>query len=179
MLPAPAHPLATSADREWLRQVLGREPQASLRIVHRCGCGHPQVIQTYPLLGEGPEREPFPTLFWLTCRELLRRVGELERSGAIRRLEARLAHPAARAALEEDHRRYARERWQSLSPADRRFARSRGFLRVLRDSGVGGSLRDGLKCLHGHVAHHLARGSTVGRWVEELVPLTTCPPVHP
>jgi hypothetical protein len=168
---------ASAEDRNWLREVLGREPHPLLWIVRRCRAGHPQVVQTYPLVTVGVEREPFPTLFWLTCARLRRRVAELERQGVILRLEARLAQPREQAALAADHRRYARERWGSLTPADRRFARSRGFLRALRDSGIGGTLHPGIKCLHGHVAHHLARGSTVGRWVEDLVALEDCPSV--
>ena len=42
--------------------------------------------------------EPFPTTFWLSCRVLVRAVGELESSGGIAALEAELAAAAGAAA---------------------------------------------------------------------------------
>jgi exopolyphosphatase / guanosine-5'-triphosphate,3'-diphosphate pyrophosphatase len=119
-------------------------------VIARCAAGHPLVIRNRPL---DPEGHPFPTLYWLTCPEAVRRVSRLESQGWIRRLEQEAElDPDVRAALERAHRGYAAERGRLVAGAE-------------AWGGVGGTAR-GLKCLHAHYAHHLAGGrDPVGAWV--------------
>src|SRR5690606_6142387 len=65
----------TEADREIVRQQLGRPPRAMRAIAARCPSGHPAVVQTSPRLEDGT---PFPTLYYLTCPRLCSLVGRLE-----------------------------------------------------------------------------------------------------
>lgn len=96
--------------------------------------------------------QPFPTTLWLSCRALVRAVGELESSGGIAALEAELA---ARPGLRESRRR-----------ADARVVALRAALdsggpradagAALTTSLEGGASAAPLKCLHAHAAVALA-----------------------
>lgn len=121
-------------------------------MVGRCGPGHPLVIRNRPLDAEG---HPFPTLYWLTCPEAVKRVSRLESEGWIKRLEAEAeVDPDLRAGLRRAHQSYAAERGR-LHPGAEAWG------------GVAGTAQ-GLKCLHAHYAHHLAGGEdVVGAWVAE------------
>jgi hypothetical protein len=109
------------------------------------------VIRNAPLLDDGT---PMPTLYWLVDPEIRRAVSTLEAAGGVRAAAADV-DPGALALA---HARYAAERDAAL-PAGHRGPRPSG--------GVGGT-RQGIKCLHAHLAWHLAGGDDpVGRWVVE------------
>jgi exopolyphosphatase/guanosine-5'-triphosphate,3'-diphosphate pyrophosphatase len=127
--------------------------------VARCTGGHPLVIRNAPL---DATRSPFPTTYWLTCPDAVRAVSSLESEGWVARLNERYdADPTFRASVDRAHEAYARDR--ALDHAQ-----------ALGWGGVGGTRR-GLKCLHAHLAHHVAGGDDpAGAWVAERVL-----PVHP
>lgn len=155
---------------------LGHEPRGLLEIERRCRWGYPQVVKVYPLLRVSCA--PFPTLFWLTCPALVEQLSRLEEHGYIKELEQALAgDERLRQEYQEDHRRYLAERWAALSGEDKALVEERGLTAALRGRGIGGlSDWDKVKCLHLHYAHHLARGSALGRWVESHFQLEECPP---
>ncbi len=141
----------TERDVEVLTQLLGRVPRAGFEVVVRNAQGDPVVIRNAPLLDDGT---PMPTRYWLVDPDLSLRVARLESSGGVRAAEAAVDPEA----LGSAHARYARERDAALAP-DHVGPRPSG--------GVGGTGR-GVKCLHAHLAYHLAGGDDpVGRWVEE------------
>lgn len=147
-MPAPRH------DVDALRALLGREPRAEFDVVVRGAGGRPAVIRNAPLLDDGT---PMPTRYWLVDPDLSAAVSRLESAGGVRRAEAAVDPEA----LADAHARYAAARDASL-PAGHRGPRPHG--------GVGGT-RTGVKCLHAHLAHHLAGGDDpVGRWVEAHLP---------
>jgi len=162
-------------DFEVLQHHLGRVPRGVLSVETRCPAGHPQVIKVYPLLRTKGRLEPFPTLFWLTCPNLIKQLSALEHRGWIARLEQRLQDDdALRAAYHLDHGRYRDERWQTLSEPDRALLLAKGWEGL--DRGIGGIADwDHIKCLHLHYAHHAARTSVVGRWLEERFQFAPCP----
>jgi hypothetical protein len=134
-----------------LTRLLGRPPRAGFEVVVRNASGDPAVIRNAPLLDDGT---PMPTRYWLVDPDLSLRVARLESAGGVRAAEAALSPDDVRAA----HERYARERDAALA-SDHVGPRPSG--------GVGGTGR-GVKCLHAHLAYHLAGGDDpVGRWVEE------------
>lgn len=107
----------------------------------RCACGLPQVIATHPRLEDG---EPFPTLWWLTCRAMSAAVSRLESEGWMEEVNRRLASDAIfRRELERSTSRYTevRDRLEALG---------------VEDHPGGGPGR--VKCLHAHTAHQLATG---------------------
>ncbi len=143
----------TPADRERVRELLGREPQGSYSIAARDPNGDPRVLENAPFLDDGT---PMPTLFWLVGPDDIRRIGRLEAAGGV---------DAAAADVDPDelaraHARYAAQR-DALIPRDHVGPRPSG--------GVGGT-RAGVTCLHAHWAWHLAGGDDpVGRWIAERI----------
>lgn len=135
-------------DRLRLTVLLGRPPMGAFAVAVRNADGDPVVIRNAPLLDDGT---PMPTRYWLVGPDLRRQVDRLEAAGGVRRAEAEV--PAALVA--DAHRRAAVERDAAI-PDDWDGPRPSG--------GVGGT-RQGVKCLHAHLAWHLAGGDDpVGRW---------------
>ncbi len=141
-----------------MASALGREPAGAFRVVVRDAAGRPAVIENAPFLDDG---RPMPTSFWLVDPELRRAVATLESAGGVRRAEA----DVDRGALAEAHRRYAEQRdrvAEQLGPAP--GAVGEGATRARPSGGVGGT-RQGVKCLHAHLAWWLAGGDDpVGAW---------------
>ena len=135
-------------------------------MVVRCPFGRPAVTEQSPY---GPEGEPFPTTYYVTCRWLVAAISRLEAAGGVERwTAAAAADPVladSRAEADEQSRRIRREL------AEGETGRDAG---ASLDLGVGGAGRTGsLKCLHAHAAYALARpGYELGRRiVAELEPL--------
>lgn len=141
------------SDLDAVTAQLGREPRGKCRVAARCPCGLPTVIQTFPEV----DGNPFPNLYWLTCKRLVVFCSQLESTQAMVDLNERLASdpPFAEAyrAANED---YQRER-DAIAPG--------------AAGGVGGGPSDRVKCLHAHLAHYLAgRPNPVGEWVAAQQP---------
>ena len=149
-------PQGAESDAEEVARLLGRDPEGAFTVVVRGAGGRPVVIANEPFLRDGT---PMPTRYWLVDPELRVLVGRLEAAGGVR--EAALQVDGA--ALAEGHRRYAAER-DALIPDDWAGPRPSG--------GVGGT-RQGVKCLHAHLAWWLAGGDdVVGAWVAGRLHLT-------
>jgi uncharacterized protein len=146
-------------DRAVVAAQIGREPRAFRRVVVRCPFGYPAVTEQAPFDDAG---EPFPTMYWLTCRHLVAAVSRVEAAGGV-------------------------ERWSEAARTDRdlaaSLARANDEQRRLRqelDLGIGGSSRTGsLKCLHAHVAYALAHpdydlGRRIAAELEPLWPDRCC-----
>ena len=143
------------SDAEEVARLLGREPEGVFTVAVRGAGGHPMVIANEPFLRDGT---PMPTRYWLVDPGLRVQVGRLEAVGGVREAEAQVDG----AALAADHRRYAAER-DALIPHDWNGPRPSG--------GVGGT-RQGVKCLHAHLAWWLAGGDdVVGAWTAERLGL--------
>lgn len=147
-------------DRRVVTTQIGRPLRSEVEVVSRCHLGLPVVVRVPPILDDGT---PFPTLYWLTCPLASARIGRLESSGGVRRVDQKAAADEVfGSALEDAHRVYADER-DSLLPED---------ASPVPTGGVGGTTR-GVKCLHAHYAHTRAGGvNPVGRlvqgWIEPL-----------
>ena len=105
----------------------------------RCHLGLPMVIESYPRLDDG---SPFPTLFWLTCPILVKRVSRLEAAGVMTQLNEELSGDSN-----------ARAR---LHSAVERYAARRDELEHIESAAPPGGGPNRVKCLHAHVAHELA-----------------------
>ena len=138
-------------DDEAVAALLGRDPGGDFVVVVRDRDGVPMVIENEPFLRDGT---PMPTRYWLVDPGLRARVGRLEAAGGVRAAE----EAVDAAALAACHRRYAAARDAEIPP-DRAGPRPSG--------GVGGT-RQGVKCLHAHLAWWMAGGDDpVGDWVAE------------
>ena len=144
-------PVDAADDQAAVTTLLGREPLGAFEVVVRDELQRPVVIRNAPLLEDGT---PMPTRYWLVDPELRRAVSTIEAAGGVRAAAAAV-DPAD---LARAHARYAAERDAALPP---------GHAGPRPSGGVGGT-RQGVKCLHAHLAWHLAGGDDpVGRWVQE------------
>ncbi len=135
-------------DEEAVAALLGRDPGGGFTVAVRGDDGTPVVIANEPFLRDGT---PMPTRYWLVDPVLRALVGRLEAAGGVREAEGQV-DPAA---LADSHRRYAEERDALIPPA---------WAGPQPSGGVGGT-RQGVKCLHAHVAWWLAGGDDpVGAW---------------
>ena len=154
------------ADRAVVARQIGREPRAFRRVVVRCPFGRPAVTEQSPY---GPDGEPFPTTYYVTCRHLVAAISRLEAAGGVERWSA--------AAQADEELAASRARADEEQRAVRRELAAGGTGRdggTSLELGVGGAGRTGsLKCLHAHAGFALARpGYELGeRIVAELGPL--------
>ncbi len=159
----------TQEDLDTVTRQLGRKPARVVGVAARCPAGHPSVVVNYPVHRKEKRLLPFPTLFWLTCPELIRAISRLEMRGLIRELDERLERDDEFAtSLWNDHEAYIRERWGLLSPADQTAIETGGMKDVFLERGIGGlgHMRS-VKCLHLHFAHHLATSNVIGALLED------------
>lgn len=148
------------SDRAAVERQLGRPPRAFRRVVVRCPFGRPAVTEQAPYDEAG---EPFPTMYWLTCPQLVAAVSRLEAAGGVERWT-----------------RSVRELPELQASLERGDAEQRE-LRPELDLGIGGA-RPGagsLKCLHAHIAFALARpgyelGERILAEVDTLWPRVCC-----
>ena len=135
-------------DRARVQQLIGRPPQSAFDVVVRDASGDPVVLRNAPVLDDGT---PMPTRYYLVGPDLVRAVSRIEAAGGVRSAESEV-DPAEIAAA---HESYRADRDAAI-PADHDGPRPSG--------GVGGT-RQGVKCLHAHVAHLLAGGDdAIGTW---------------
>lgn len=152
--------MTTNPDRDIVEVQIGRPLRAASEVVSRCHLDLPVVIRVPPILDDGT---PFPTLYWLTCPLARTRIGRLEGSGGVRRMEGKAeSDPKFADALQQAHDAYAQERDALLA----------GGVEPAPSGGVGGTAQ-GVKCLHAHYAHTRSGGENpVGRmvasWIEPL-----------
>lgn len=155
--PDPATDSPSQRDVELVTSQLGREPAGAFTVVVRAEDGSPAVIANPPFLFDGT---PMPTRYWLTDPTLREAVSRVESAGGVRTAEEAVDGDR----LEEAHLRYAAER-DALIGSDHRGPRPSG--------GVGGT-KQGVKCLHAHLAWWLAGGDDpVGEWTAEEIGLHT------
>lgn len=153
------------SDASDIEAQIGRPLRAPSEVAARCHLGLPVVVEVPPILDDGT---PFPTRFWLSCPLAGTRIGRLEGSGGVKRMEAKAAaDPGFGAELDAAHSRHSTERDALLAPdANPRPS-----------GGIGGTTR-GVKCLHAHYADHVSIrersdasspvGELVAAWVEPL-----------
>ena len=141
-------PSSADADDRRVAELLGRRPVGRYEVVVRRRDGDPVVIRNHPLLDDGT---PMPTRYWLVGATESAMVGRLESDGGV--VLAETAVPPSDIAAA--HRRHAAERDAAVPP-------THGGPRP--SGGVGGT-REGVKCLHAHLASWLASGDDpVGAW---------------
>jgi uncharacterized protein len=151
--PAPRHSdpdtaAPTERDVELVTSQLGREPAGAFAVVVRADDGSPAVIANPPFLFDGT---PMPTRYWLTDPTLREAVSRLESAGGVRTAEEAVDGER----LADAHLRYATERDALIAP---------GHHGPRPSGGVGGT-KQGVKCLHAHLAWWLAGGDDpVGEW---------------
>ncbi len=135
---------------------LGRPARPFRDVALRCRWGFPAVTEQPPY---GPDGEPFPTTYYLTCPWLVSAIARIEARGGVERWSHAAASDAAlRASLEQ-------------ATAEQRR------IRPELETGIAGTREPSkLKCLHAHAAFALARpGYELGERVLEEAGERWCP----
>jgi uncharacterized protein len=135
---------------------LRRPARPFRRVAVRCPYGFPAVTEQAPF---GPDGDPFPTTYYLTCPWLVAALARREAEGGVERWSREAAADATLGA--------------SLARADS----EQRELRPELDVGIGGTRSPGnLKCLHAHAAFALARpGYELGERILAEVDDRWCP----
>ncbi len=146
---------------------IGRIPRVFRTVKVRCPHGFPSVVECEPEL----DGSPFPTLYWLTCPFLRKRISHLEANGMIREIETMLRND------QELRRRYEIAHLVVIELRER-LIRNRDIKEKLRQVGSGG-IKDfaTVKCLHVHVADYLSGvDNPVGQFVLTKIQEPYCSP---
>jgi uncharacterized protein len=161
--PAFDAPPADDATVELITAQLGRPARGRPAVMHRCGHGLPTVVRVDPRLEDGT---PFPTTFWLACPLLRSAVGRMEADHEMVRLNERLAtEPDLQADYSTAAEQYVAFRDRLGEPGP-----------PLEGAPTAGGMPRRVKCLHVHLAHHLATGDNpVGAHVADALLPMACP----
>lgn len=149
---------ASEQQLELIERQLGREPRGLVDIAWQSPLGVPGVLQMRSLVDD----QPFPTLYWLSSKDLYQAIAEIETSGEVKRIEQQLdTDDDLRAAHLADQQRYVDLRWQMMADSDRQRIAELGFTELFDSYGIGGIRHwDKVRCLHMQYAYHLAVGGT-------------------
>lgn len=144
---------------------IGRAPRGIQAISATDSLGTPLVVRMHSIV----DKKPFPTLYWMTSELLKKEISHIEARGEIKALEERLIDdPEFLAQYHASHQNYVDQRWQYMTEEERVFAEQAGFLKLLKEKGIGGIANwDTVRCLHTQYAHHLCGQNVVGQWMDE------------
>lgn len=161
----------TAQQLELIEQQLGRKPRGLAGVAVATDSGIPLVLQMRSLV----EDEPFPTLFWLSSKDLYQAIAEIETSGWVKQIEAELEqNEDLRAAYLANQLSYVELRWALMRDEDKARIEELGFSDLFNQYGIGGIRQwDKVRCLHMQYAHHLADGNVIGARLDEEFGLNT------
>ena len=150
---------------EIVAKQIGRAPRGIAAIACQNEAGVPLVLQMRSLVND----KPFPTLYWLSSRDLSREIGRIEMTGWIKRFEDELAKDEdLRTRYLAQQQAYVDLRWALMDPSDRARIESQGFSEMFRKVGIGGIASwDKIRCLHMQYAHHLVAENLVGQRLDD------------
>ncbi|WP_114417646.1 DUF501 domain-containing protein [Marinospirillum perlucidum] len=154
----------TPEQQRIITEELGREPKGMQWVTAVDSHGRPLVVQVDALVDD----KPFPTLYWLSSRLLVKELSHLEAAGVIKELEARLQEDEdLMQAYRHSHEDYIRRRWEAMSASTRARVEELGFNPVFERRGVGGIENwQQVRCLHTQYAHHLSGNNAIGQWLD-------------
>lgn len=153
--PVSEQPIAVSqADLDAIALQLGRPARGVRAVMARCSNGWPAVVETEPRL---PDGMPFPTFWYVTCRQLNAAISTLEADGVMKDMQARLIEDPFLAA---DYFR-AHENYLAAREAV-------AHVPEIEDFSAGG-MPVRVKCLHALVGHSLAVGPGINPFGDEAL----------
>ena len=159
--------MITSEDLLKVEQQLGRSPRGIKEVVCYNKNGWPRVVRVSPMVAG----KPFPSHYWLTCEILKKEIDRIEADGWVKKLENEyLAKDEdLREKVAQDHKSYIEDRMNFIKEDGLEGKIEQKYWSSLSERGVGG-IQDfsRVRCMHMHYAHHLAKGSTIGRLMDEL-----------
>lgn len=156
--------IPTEQQKALVAEELGREPKGMRYVTATDSSARPLVVQVDALVDD----KPFPTLYWLSSRLLVKELSHLEAAGVIKQLETRLQEDQELlAAYRKSHEDYIQRRWSAMTPEIRSRVEALGFTDVFNRRGVGGIENwQQVRCLHTQYAHHLSGYNAIGEWLD-------------
>lgn len=154
-------------DWEEVKKLLGRSPHGLYRVEkYHPTKKHPMVISVVPFV----KGAPFPTLYWLTCPILKKEISHIEKDAHIERFEKEYFQDGENLEnLIKDHESYRDERIDLFKNTIKDWSLfPEPMQKIIKETGIGG-IADfhHIKCFHLHYAHHLIKGNTVGRLLDQ------------
>ena len=182
-----------------LKKNLGFVPQNLYMVKSRSSDENktPEACLMYPLskTSRNGKLEPFPTICWLTSKELKVKVSFLESKGLVKEFRKRLLSNIQEYGLimRKAHQLYALERQKMISEEDNKIIIQKGWEKAFnKDIGISGIIKKDIviktndtfikitswdinvKCLHAHLAHYLVfpeHNNIIGKWTLDLLNL--------
>ena len=144
----------SDADELVITEQLGRKPRGIVNIAARDHTGLPLVLTMRSWVGNAP----FPTLYWLSSKDLHKAINKIETAGFVKELEMQIeCDEALKQQLLEDQKNYHQRRSLALLPEDKQAIDKAGLSDTFNQFGIGGIKQwDKVRCLHMHYAYHLA-----------------------
>ncbi len=148
-----------------IAEQIGREPKGLVDVTVATATGVPLVLQMRSLV----DNVPFPTLYWLSSKELCKAIGRIEGKGWVKEIESRLQEDTElKEAFLQNQKAYVARRWELMLPQDKQRIEELGFTQMFERYGIGGiSQWDKVRCLHMQYAHHLADGNVIGALMDQ------------
>ncbi|WP_254442848.1 MULTISPECIES: DUF501 domain-containing protein [unclassified Marinobacterium] len=155
----------TERQLQIVRQQIGREPRGIEAIAAQTPSGVPLVLQMRSLIDD----KPFPTLYWLSSKDLSVEISRVEMTGWIKRFEEELQEDAElRDTYMAQQKHYMERRWELMRPEDRQRIETLGFTKMFNEVGIGGIANwDKVRCLHMNYAYHLVEPNVVGQRLDQ------------
>ena len=149
--------MITTEQLQIIETQLGRAPRGIVDIAYQTDQGVPVVLQMRSLVDD----QPFPTLYWLSSKDLYKAIARLETDGWVKRLEEELADDKVfLQSYQQNHQDYVEQRCLAMSVEDRQRIDTLGFSSLFERYGIGGIAQwDKVRCLHMHYAHYLCGAS--------------------
>ena len=141
-------------DEVIITQQLGRQPRGIVSIAARSQQGIPLVLTMRSWVANAP----FPTLYWLSSKDLHKAINKIETAGFVKILEERIEQDdQLKERLLSDQKYYHHLRDITLLAEDRLSINKAGLSDTFHQFGIGGIKQwDKVRCLHMHYAFHLA-----------------------
>ncbi len=157
----------SSKDTEYIYSVMPKKIEGVEEVCARDNSGMPRVIRCAAVI----RNKPFSTLYWLVNPIDIHEVSLLESNGYITQIEKAIEEfHSLRLALNKAHRQYQREREKHINPEQKQILKTLGLENVFEKRGISG-MEDfnSVKCLHSHLAQHLASYNPIGQWTEQAI----------
>ena len=155
------------SDRKIVEIQLNRKVNNFIKTIYYCPFAYPAVVLVDPF----KNRIPAPTIYWLTCPFLSYEVDKIEAdTELVKKFGEKLKNNYTfKKSMDSAHENYAEKRLELMNEDQLKKAAliSKDLLNTFKYSGIGGIKdKNGIKCLHTHLAHYLAGGDNpVGRIV--------------
>ncbi len=164
-------------DKYVISMQINRKARGIKSIPARCGYGFSQVVEVMPVLETG---EPFPTIYWLTCPQLVKEISHLEADGKIKDIDDLIQKDTVFCQeLRKAHEQYSRVRDSSIQEIpEKKDGKLSNIRNIMQRKGIGGMrCFDTTKCLHLHYAHYMVTSDNpIGKVVSQMLPVK--PPIE-